>query len=231
MTKHYLSIILLLCTFGVTVISHNVIANTEQHGKAHTDNHADLHDEHKDEHKDEHGHGHKEEGHVEVTVTDAKKAGIVNATAGATLIKNSFTVYGRSVIKADAISQVSARYPGLITQLTVNVGDVVKAGDIVAEVESSISLKHYNILASISGVVTARHANPGELTGNQPLITIENYQHLWGEFSIFPNQQVLLEKGQKVSVNVNINADDENYGEAYLSYKRVDTEKLLGKKK
>ena len=111
------------------------------------------------------------------------------------------TVYGRVVMSSDAISQVSARFPGLITKLTVNVGDTVQAGETIAQVESNNSFKHYNITAPISGIVTQRHVNPGESVNQQALLTLENYQQLWVEYKIFPSQTSIIKKGQMVIIS------------------------------
>ncbi len=180
--------LIIATVLGSTTISNKVIA-ADDHGHK---------DEHKDEHKGEHG---EEEGHVEITKTDAQKAGIINVTASAGQIKKMTTVYGRTVIDSNAMSQVSARFPGLITKLTVNVGDVVKAGENIAQVESSDSLTRYNITAPISGVVTKRHANPGELANQQPLLTVENYKQLWVEYKIFPSQRPTINTGQQVTIS------------------------------
>jgi cobalt-zinc-cadmium efflux system membrane fusion protein len=166
------------------------------------DKHVDEHNnDHSDKHNDGHTDEHHEEGHIEMTHDNALKAGIVNQQATSGQINNITTVYGRSVIDASAVSQVRARFSGLITQLNVNVGDEVKTGELIATVESSASLKHYNIKAPISGVVTKRFANVGELAGEHPLITIENYEQLWVEYKIFPSQSHLIKKGQKVSIS------------------------------
>mgnify|MGYP003867017021 FL=1 len=141
----YTTLLLLIATIlGSAVVSNNATAgdehsNEEQHSDGHIDTHAD-------EHNDEHS---EEEGHIEITTTNALKAGIINATASAGHIKQMTTVYGRCVVNPNAISQVSARFPGLITKLTVNVGDIVTAGDNIAQVESNDSLKRYNITAPI----------------------------------------------------------------------------------
>jgi len=195
MTIKYTTLLLIAATLSSAVISNNLIAG-EDHGKE--DQHSDHHGEEKS-HGDEGKHN-EIEGHIEITLSDALKAGIINATAGAGQINKMTTVYGRSVINPKAISQVSARFPGLITKLSVNVGDVVKAGENIAQVESSDSLKRYNISAPISGVVTERYANPGELASLQPLLTLENYDQLWVEYKIFPSQQA-IKKGQQVTIS------------------------------
>jgi cobalt-zinc-cadmium efflux system membrane fusion protein len=210
-TKYTTLLLLISTTLGSAVVSTNVIAsneqsNKEQHNDVHVDSHADKHNDekpqgHEGEHDDKHGDEHsEEEGHIEITTTNALKAGIINATASSGQVKKMTTVYGRSVIVPNAISQVSARFPGLITKLSVNVGDVVTAGDNIAQVESNDSLKRYTITAPISGVVTERHVNPGELANQQPLLTIENYDRLWVEFKVFPSQQQAISKGQQVTI-------------------------------
>jgi cobalt-zinc-cadmium efflux system membrane fusion protein len=181
---------LLATAFGSIAISNNAPA---------ADGHIDEHkDEHKSQHQDEHG---EEEGHIEISKENAQKAGIINATAGAGQLNKTITVYGQTVIDSSAISQVRARFPGLITKLTVNVGDFVTAGENIAQVESSDSLTRYDITAPISGVVTERHANAGELANQQPLLTVENYQQLWVEYKVFPSQRQAIQTGQQVTIS------------------------------
>ena len=181
---------LLVTVFGSITFSNNALA---------ADGHNDGHkDEHKSEHQDEHG---EEEGHIEITKANAQKAGIINATAGAGQLKKTTTIYGQAVIDSSAISQVRARFPGLITKLTVNVGDIVTAGENIAQVESSDSLTRYDITAPISGVVTQRHANSGEMANQQPLLTVENYQQLWVEYKVFPSQRQAIKEGQQVTIS------------------------------
>jgi len=177
---------------GSITISNNVMA-ADDHG--HKNEHKD---ENKSEHKDEHS---EEEGHVEITKENAQKAGIINATATAGQIRKTTTVYGQTMIDPSAISQVRARFSGLITKLTVNVGDIVTAGENIAQVESSDSLTRYNITAPISGVITERNANAGELANQQPLLTVENYKQLWVEYNVFPSQRQAIHTGQQVTIS------------------------------
>lgn len=180
--------------------------NEHSHKTADNDEHNDAHvrkhnDKHSDEHGDEHGDEHHDEGHIVITTANAQAAGIINASAGAGEIKNMLTVYGRVAVSPEATSQISARFPGLLTKLTVNVGDTVNAGDVIAQVESNNSFKHYNIVAPISGLVTQRYVNPGEPVNQQTIISVENYQQLWINYKIFPNQAHIIKKGQTVLVS------------------------------
>jgi len=159
-------------------------------------------DEHKDNDSDEHGDEHGEEGHIEISADMMKTVDITIQEASAGEIKQRLTLYGSLTTDPSAVSQVSARFPGLITKLSVNVGDKVKQGQVIAEVESNNSLTRYNILAPISGVISKRMANQGEVANEQVLLTIKNYQNLWLELQVFPSQQNKVAIDQSVTVSL-----------------------------
>jgi len=174
----------------------------DEHAAKHKDQHSDEHSNgDEDGHSDEHGDEHGEEGHIEISQHMIETVGITSQVATAGEIKQRLTLYGNSTTDPSAVSQVSARFPGLITKLSVNVGDKVKQGQIIAEVESNNSLSRYNILAPISGVISKRYANPGEVANEQVLLTIKNYQQLWLELQVFPSQQNKVAIGQNVTVS------------------------------
>lgn len=154
-----------------------------------------------DGHKDEHGDEHGEEGHIEISQQMIETVGITSTSAKAGEIKQQLNLYGTLTTDPSAVSQVRARFPGLITKLSVNVGDNVKQGQVIAEVESNNSLTRYNILAPISGVISQRMANQGEIANEQVLLTIKDYQNLWLELQIFPSQQNKVAIGQSVTVS------------------------------
>jgi len=171
----------------------------DEHAAKHKDEHSDEHsDGHEDGHNDEHG----EEGHIEISQHMIETVGITSKNAKAGEIKQRLVLYGNLTTDPSAESQVSARFPGLITKLSVNVGDVVKKGQVIAEVESNNSLSRYNILAPISGVISKRYANQGEVANKQVLLTIKNYQQLWLELQVFSTQQSKVTIGQSVTIKL-----------------------------
>lgn len=181
----------------ICILSTSMNVTFAQATSEHTDNH-NHETTSEGKHKEKNGDEHHEEGYITITTANAKAGGIINAKASAGEIKNMLTVYGRVVISPESISRVRARFPGLLTKLTVNVGDTVSAGEIIAQVESNNSFKRYNISAPISGVVTQRLVNPGESITEQTLIAIENYHQLWVDYKIFPSQVHAIKKGQTV---------------------------------
>ena len=162
----------------------------------------DEHDHSAESKPEEEGHAHdaEDEGseHVEMDDGMAQKHGVVTAEVTAGQISVTSKLYGRVVLSPDEISQVRARFPGQITRVYVNFGDSVKKGQLLASVESNNSLQSYNVTAPISGVITAKDANTGEVAADQSLFTITNTQSLWAELKVFPGQAMNIKPGQKV---------------------------------
>lgn len=68
----------------------------------------------------------------------------------------------------------------------VGVGDQVKAGQVLATVESNLSLTTYSVTAPISGVVMARTASVGTSAAEgAPLFEIADLSTLWVDLHIF----------------------------------------------
>lgn len=174
----------------------------EHHEASHEEDNHDTQHQHQDS---DHGHDDDhEEGHAESVAIDdatAKRSNIITALAQSGEIAQTQRVYGKAINDASQISHLGARFDGTIIEVNVSVGDKVKKGTTLARVESSQSLTPYQIKAPFTGIITARHANPGELVQNdqpQPLFTLFNDDILWGEFKIFPNQMLLIKSGQDV---------------------------------
>ena len=128
----------------------------------------------------------------------AQQLGIVTSIAAAQELEQSISLYGSLTSGPEQISHVRARFQGLIKSVAVSIGDLVKTGDLLAEVESNDSLKVYRIRAPISGRVLQRHANIGEFTQDQVLFSIVNLDTLWAELRVFPSQQPSVSAGQAV---------------------------------
>lgn len=184
--------------------AHGHDEHKNEHSDSHSENHSDeqAHNDHRDDEHghDEHGHDEHEEGQVHISAEQVTLSGIVSQTAQSGDIKQTLTLYGRTVVPETAISQVRARFSGLITEFNFAVGDNVKAGQVIAKVESNASLKHYSITAPISGVVVTRNANVGELATDNVLLSIMDDSELWVEYQIFPGQLTSVSVGQHLVI-------------------------------
>lgn len=140
------------------------------------------------------------EGRVEIAADIAVKAGLKSEIAGPGPINQTLTVYGKTSTDPIKVSHVRAPFPGIITKLNANIGGRVKADQVLAEIESSDSLRRYELKSPLSGVIIARDGNPGELAQQQALLTVANYDLIWVEFRIFPSQAPKVATGQAVTV-------------------------------
>ena len=202
-------------SIGLSLLSVNALASDDHN---HEDKHdhqsnttqpqhaKDQHLEH-DEHEhnvNDHDHHEDEHDHTEnVTIDDttAKQSNIKTAHASSGFVMSTQRVFGKVVNDASQISHIGARFDGTIMQVNVSVGQTVKKGDKLARIESNQSLHPYYVEAPFNGMIIERHANPGELTQDQPLFTLFNDNILWAEFKIFPNQMRIIKKGQKVIID------------------------------
>ena len=141
------------------------------------------------------------EGRTVITAATAGKSGIEVQPAGPGVIADEHEVQGLLTPIEGRVAEVAARFPGPIRSLRANVGDRVRAGQILATIESNLSLSNYSIAAPISGVVTARSASVGGLAGEgMPLFEIADLSQLWVDLHIFGADAQHIQPGVPVTV-------------------------------
>jgi len=140
------------------------------------------------------------EGRTKIEDTVAKALQIKTSMAGSEVIHESVEVYGRVVPNAEKLSHLTGRYPGVVKTVFVSMGDKVTKGQRLASIESNESLNTYHIKSPVNGVVTQRHANPSEVIGNEPLLTVLDNSNVWVELSIFPADTRRVRVGNEVEI-------------------------------
>lgn len=140
------------------------------------------------------------EGRTKIESAVAKALEIETVAAGPVVLQETIDVFGKVKTNTERMSHLSARFSGVVKSTTVSVGDKVKKGQVLAKIESNESLNLYSIKAPISGVITQRHANVGEQTGDQALFTIADTSVVWVDLSIFPGDLDRVKTGATVSV-------------------------------
>lgn len=141
------------------------------------------------------------EGRTTIVARIAEEAGIRVAPAAAGVIADEHVVQGLLTSMEGAVAQVAARFPGPIRRLSANVGDVVRAGQVIAVVESNLSLSNYEITAPISGTVLARHAMVGANAGEaMTLYDIADLSRLWVDLHLFGGDAQHIRAGVPVQV-------------------------------
>ncbi len=133
-----------------------VVAN-DKTGEAHDDGAGASDDSHG---HDEHGSDHAEA--LQLTPQAREAAGLSIVAAGPALLVESLPLYGVIKPNAERLRSVTARFPGVVREVSVKVGDRVRQGQPLARIESNESLQVYTTSSPLAGVVTERFTNPGE---------------------------------------------------------------------
>lgn len=152
---------------------------------------------HDDDHDD-----HDAPERTTIAAAMAEQAGIRVAPVVAGTIADEHDVQGLLTPVDGRVAQVMARFPGPIRSLRANVGDRVRAGQVLASIESNLSLTTYTVTAPIGGVVLARQAQVGGVAGEgTPLFEIGDLSTLWVDLHIFGNDTQHITAGVPVTVS------------------------------
>lgn len=142
------------------------------------------------------------EGRTTIADAVAAEAGVVTEPAGPALIRERIQLSGTVQLTPSATADVRAVYPGRVMRVTRTVGDTVRKGDTLAEVENSSSLQIYAVRAPISGTVLERRTNAGDVAASEPLFVIGDIGAAQAELHVFPKDAGRIKAGQRVSVQL-----------------------------
>ncbi|SPU45210.1 Cation efflux system protein CzcB [Brevundimonas diminuta] len=141
------------------------------------------------------------EGRTVISADAARDGGVTTQQVGPAVLGETLPLSGRVEITPEGQAEVHARYPGRVMSLTVQLGQRVSRGQVVARVESSESLQTYAVTAPISGVITAKNVNPGSITGNgAPMLVIGDPTRLHAEFFLYPRDAERVRVGQRIEI-------------------------------
>ena len=112
------------------------------------------------------------EGRTRINADVADAMGITTGTARSQVLVERLPLFGRLVADTNALTQLSARFDGVIKAIHVSLGQQVKAGTPLMSIESNESLKSYVLRADIAGEIAALPVNIGEATAGRTLVSI-----------------------------------------------------------
>lgn len=149
-----------------------------------------------DEHQED---GHEEEGRV-FTVDDLVQAGVTLATAGPGEVDVGVELPGEVRPNADRIAHIAPRFPGLVREVKAHVGDQVRAGDVLAIIESE-HLAPFELRAAFDGTVIDKHIAPGEaVTREEAAFIVADLSTVWVTVSVYQDALSLVRVGQPVRI-------------------------------
>lgn len=175
-----------------------------------------------------------------------------------------------AIVEANAVNNIAPLTGGRIEKIFVEVGDVVAAGQVVAEMEDNtlkqaksqldnleLSFKRIDelykvggvsksewdnlktqldvartsyknlkdntqLVSPISGVVTMRNYDSGDLFSGQPIIQVQQIHPVKLNINVSEKQFVTIKKGMEAKVNLDVYGDEEFAGKVSLVYPTID---------
>ncbi len=138
------------------------------------------------------------EGRTQIPANIASEMGIQTEAVVPRTLTERRTFTGRVQTNPNRLSRVRPRFAGVIKTIHFELGDMVRAGDTLATVQSNESLENFFVKAPIDGQIIKRDLQVGEATGESPLFIIADHSDVWVELDIFLRDLTLIKKGQNV---------------------------------
>ena len=140
------------------------------------------------------------EGRTQIAADMAKTMGIKTDVVGPVMLAETLTLSGQVHTNPNKLARVRPRFAGVVTSIKAELGQQVKAGDVLASVQSNESLQTYLVKAPISGLIVQRDLQIGEATSEQPLFVIADLSEVWVELDIFSRDLDKMKVDQPVSI-------------------------------
>lgn len=140
------------------------------------------------------------EGRTEIPARVAAAQGVAVDAAGPAVIDDVVELTGAVQTDPARISEVRARFPGVVTGVRRTIGDSVRRGDMLATIETNESLRSVAIEAPIGGLIIDRHVQTGQTTGGEALFVIADLTEVWIHLDVFGRDLDTVAVGQPVSI-------------------------------
>lgn len=156
-------------------------------------------DDHDGDSKDEHGHD--DDAPSPLSVKALEHGGVKFVPADSGHVDDGVELLGTVRPNGDGLAHITPRFPGIVRDVRANVGDNVKAGDILAVVESSESLAPYELKTLINGTIIAKHLTRGEAVDrDKQAFVIADLSSVWVNLSIYQKDLDRVRLGERVHV-------------------------------
>ncbi len=181
----------------------------------------ELHDDLEADHDDDNTDGHEDHsvrnGHFDdLTVALSREAAALVdlkiSTASHKRIASVVELSGEVGFNEDKLVHIAPRFPGVALHAKYRVGDHVRAGEVMAVVESNESMNSYSITAPMSGWVIQRHITPGEFVSEENSIyMIADLSSVWINLAVYPKDFNHVRTGQVARI-VAVGSDESTTG-------------------
>lgn len=124
------------------------------------------------------------------------------ATAGPGRIDAPVELLGEVEPNGDHLAHIVPRFPGIVREVRKVAGDSVRAGEVLAVIESSESLVRYELRTLIAGIVLEKHLTIGEAVGpEKQVFLIADLSTVWVDLSVYQKDLAEVSVGQAVRIH------------------------------
>lgn len=170
-----------------------------EHGPHTHEDGEEEHDDH-DDGEDHQDHDHAE-GVVELTPTVMEEFGITTAQAGPGVLHEAVVLPGEIQFNREHVARVTPRFAGTVTAINARLADKVTQGQVLATLESSDTLRPFEVKAPFDGTITAYAITQGEtVEAGTPLFTVADLATVWADLRIYQRDLGKITKGQSVLI-------------------------------
>lgn len=164
---------------------------------------ASEHAHEEESHHDDHGHEHDPSSLGTVTLMPEALAanGVAIARSAPGLVSTEIDLPGEIVLNADRVAHVVPRFPGVVQRVNKALGDAVRAGDVLAVVQSNLSAAPYDVVAMVDGTVIEKHVALGEFVRDDAdIFVVADLSTVWVNVSVYARFLTDVRVGQKVRI-------------------------------
>jgi cobalt-zinc-cadmium efflux system membrane fusion protein len=155
---------------------------------------------------------------VKLSAHEIEEFGIQLSVAGPGTLRKQESVPGEVVANADRLAHIYPRFPGVVKSVRKGIGDEVKAGDVLAVIESNESLEKYDVKSLIGGTVIDKHLTVGEVHSEErPAFVIADLDTVWVNLSIYQTHLQHVQRDQEVLISVGNGIPDRRGRISYVS--------------
>lgn len=143
--------------------------------------------------------------------------GIEVETAGPGIVERSVSLPAEVRPNQDRLAHIAPRFPGIVREVKADIGDEVKAGQVLAVVESE-ALAPFPLKTLIDGVVIQKHITRGEpVSREQVAFVVADLRDVWIDISVYQKDLAEVEVGQPVHVSAGHGLHEAEGRISYLS--------------
>lgn len=143
-------------------------------------------------------------------------AGIEIAAARPGSVDSGTELVGEVHPNGDRLAHITPRFPGIVREVAKNAGDPVRAGDVLAVIESSDSLAPYSVKTAIDGVVIAKDLTRGEaVERTKQAFVVADLSSVWVDLAVYQKDIGRIAMGQRVHIDA---VDEGPAAEGSISY-------------